>query len=152
MTEEKGQTITLETGAAVLSDGAEIKTNETLGINYITGISSESGKAEYVVNVPEKGTYKLTITYSNNRENGVHSYNVDLVEDFITISVNGVRSENLYCRNTYSHDAYTTVTTNIILDEGDNTLTFANDGANKFNDGVTYAPDIAEITVNKTIA
>ena len=152
VTEEKGQSITLETGDAVLSDGAEIKTNETLGINYITGISSESGKAEYVVNAPVKGTYKLTITYSNNRENGVHSYNVDLVEDFITISVNGVKSENLYCRNTYSHDSYTTVTTNIILDEGDNTLTFANDGANKFNDGVTYAPDIAEITVNKTIA
>ena len=118
VTEEKGQSITLATGDAVLSDGAEIKTNETLGINYITGISSESGKAEYVVNVPEKGTYKLTITYSNNRENGVHSYNVDLVEDFITISVNGVKSENLYCRNTYSHDSYTTVTTNIILDEG----------------------------------
>lgn len=150
-TEEKGQTITLETDDAVLSDGAEIKTNATLGTDYITGISSESGKAEYVINAPEKGTYKLTITYSNNRENGVHSYNVDLVEDFITISVNGVKSENLYCRNTYSHDSYTTVTANIILDEGENILTFSNDGANKFNDGVTYAPDIAEITVNPTI-
>ncbi len=150
--DEKGQSIVLETNDAVLSDGAEIKTNDTLGINYITGISSQGGKAEYKINVPEKGTYKLSIAYSNNRENGVHSYNVDLVEDFITISVNGEKSENLYCRNTYSHDTYTTVTTNIVLDEGDNILTFSNDGANKFNDGETFAPDISAITVNKAIS
>ncbi len=151
VTDNKVKSIVLETEDAILSDGAEIKTNDTLGINYITGISSEKGKAEYKINAPEKGTFKLTISYSNNRENGVHSYNVDLVEDFITISVNGEKSENLYCRNTYSHDTYTTVTTNIDLDDGDNILTFTNDGANKFNDGETFAPDIAEITVNKTI-
>ena len=137
--------------SAVLSDGAEIKINEVLGTKYISGITSEGGKAEYKINAPEKGTYKLTISYSNNRENGVHSYNVDLVEDFITISVNGEKSENLYCRNTYSHDSYTTVTTNITLDKGENILTFSNDGENRFNNGVTYAPDIAKITVNETI-
>lgn len=148
--DKNGQPIVLETGDAVLSDGAEIKTNDTLGISCITGISSESGKAEYKINAPEKGTYKLTIAYSNNRENGVHSYNVDLVEDFITISVNGEKSENLYCRNTYSHDTYTTVTTNISLEKGENILTFSNDGANKFNNGTTFAPDISTVTVNVT--
>ena len=137
--------------SAVLSDGAELKINETRGVAYISGISSEGGKAGYKVTAPEKGTYKLTITYSNNRENGVHSYNVDLVEDFVTISVNGAKSENLYCRNTYSHDTYTTVTTNIDLEKGENIITFSNDGANSFNNGITYAPDIAEITVNQTI-
>ena len=81
----------------------------------------------------------------------MHSYNVDLVEDFITISVNGVKSENLYCRNTYSHDTYTTVTTNISLEKGENILTFSNDGANKFNNGTTFAPDIATVTVNATV-
>lgn len=138
----------IQASDAEVSDGAEIK---PAGFDYITGISSEGGKAEYKINAPEKGTYKLTIAYSNNRENGVHSYNVDLVEDFITISVNGVKSENLYCRNTYSHDTYTTVTTNIDLNEGENILTFSNDGANKFNDGITYAPDIASILVTSAI-
>lgn len=151
VTDNKVKSIVLETEDAILSDGAEIKTNDTLGINYITGISSEKGKAEYKINAPEKGTYKLTISYSNNRENGVHSYNVDLVEDFITISVNGEKSENLYCRNTYSHDTYTTVTTNIDLEKGENLLTFSNDGANKFNGGETFAPDISTVTVNQTI-
>ena len=151
VTGKKGQPNVLEPDSAVLSEGAEVKKNDFAGLNYISGISSEGGKAEYKINVPEKGTYKLTIAYSNNRENGVHSYNVDLVEDFITISVNGEKSENLYCRNTYSHDTYTTVTTNIDLNEGENILTFTNDGANKFNDGITYAPDIASILVTSAI-
>ncbi len=138
----------IEVSEAVVFDGAEIVPS---GFDYITGISSEGGKAEYKINAPEKGTYKLTISYSNNRENGVHSYNVDLVEDFITISVNGVKSENLYCRNTYSHDTYTTVTTNIELEKGENILTFSNDGANKFNDGITYAPDISSILVTSAM-
>ncbi|MBQ7962349.1 MAG: hypothetical protein IJ289_07080 [Clostridia bacterium] len=148
VTDKKGQSIVLETDSAVLSEGAEVKKNDFAGISYITGISSEGGKAEYKINAPEKGTYKLTIAYSNNRENGVHSYNVDLVEDFITISVNGEKSENLYCRNTYSHDTYTTVTTNISLEKGENILTFSNDGANKFNNGTTFAPDISTVFVN----
>lgn len=149
--DENGHSLIFGAEDAVLSDDAEIKKNAFAGINYITGISSEGGKAEYKINAPEKGTYKLTIAYSNNRENGVHSYNVDLVEDFITISVNGEKSENLYCRNTYSHDTYTTVTTNINLEKGENILTFTNDGANKFNDGITYAPDIASILVTSAM-
>lgn len=138
----------IQVSEAVVSDGAQVMPSD---FGYITGISSDGGKAEYIIYAPEKGTYKLLICYSNNRENGVHSYNVDLVEDFITISVNGEKSENLYCRNTYSHETYTTVTTNIVLDEGDNIITFSNDGANKFNDGVTYAPDISSIAVSPAI-
>ncbi len=151
VTDKKGQPNVLEPDSAVLSEGAEVKKNDFAGLNYISGISSEGGKAEYKINAPEKGTYKLTIAYSNNRENGVHSYNVDLVEDFITISVNGEKSENLYCRNTYSHDTYTTVTTNISLEKGENILTFSNDGANKFNNGITYAPDISSILVTSAM-
>ena len=140
--------ITLSPSDAVLSDTAQMKKNEVAGVDYITGISSESGSAEYSVNAHADGTYKLTVTYSNNRENGVHDYNVDLVEDFITISINGEKTKNLYCRNTYSNDNFTTVTTNINLKAGENKITFSNDGANKFNDNVTFAPDIATVTIN----
>lgn len=152
VTDKAADVISLDANDAVLADGAEVKTNANVSLDYITGISSEGGSAAYSVNVPESGTYKLTILYSNNRENGVHSYNVDLVEDFVTISVNGEKQENLYCRNTYSHDTYTTVTTNIELTKGENTITFSNDGANKFNGGETFAPDIATVTVNPTMA
>lgn len=148
LTDEKGNVVTLLTKDATLSDTAEILYNASADKYYITGISSDGGSADYTVTVPADGTYKITICYSNNRENGVHSYNVDLVEDFITISANGEKQTNLYCRNTYSWDTFTTVTTNIELVAGENVVTFSNDGANKFNDNVTYAPNIAEVTIN----
>lgn len=151
-TDETGNTVTLLTKDASLSEPAEIKYNASADKYYITGISSEGGSADYTVTVPTAGTYKITICYSNNRENGVHSYNVDLVEDYITISVNGEKQTNLYCRNTYSADTYTTVTANITLSEGENRITFSNDGANKFNNTASYAPDIAEVTINSTAA
>ncbi len=144
---EQGSPVVLTPETAVLADGAKIAENSTLGIKYITNISSDGGSVGYKINAKERGTYKITFTYSNNRENGVHAYNVDLVEDFVTVTVNGEKQQNLYCRNTYSHDSYTTVTANIELAEGENILTFSNDGANKFNSNTTFAPDIAKITI-----
>ncbi|MBQ8210296.1 MAG: hypothetical protein IJZ35_06930 [Clostridia bacterium] len=150
-TTETGASVTLLTKDASLADSAQIQYNASADKYYITGISSEGGSADYTVTVPADGTYKITICYSNNRENGVHSYNVDLVEDYITISVNGEKQFNLYCRNTYSADTYTTVTANIGLKAGENVITFSNDGANRFNNTVSYAPDIAEVTINPTM-
>ncbi len=149
-TEAENKSITLLPTDASLNFPAEIKENAYNDFDFLTGISSDGGSAEFKVNAEKSGTYKMTILYSNNRENGVHAYNVDLVEDFVTISVNGEKTQNLYCRNTYSHDTYTTVTTNIVLSEGENALTISNDGANKFNNNTTFAPDIAKITINST--
>lgn len=151
-TEKSGETITLLTKNASLSDTAEVNYNSIADKYYITGISCESGSAEYSITVPYDATYKITICYANNRENGVHSYNIDLVEDYITISVNGEKQTNLYCRNTYSWDTYTTVTTNIELSAGENVITFSNDGENRFNSNITYAPNIAEVTINPVSA
>ena len=139
----------LSTKDAVLSGTAELDVSNAAKKSIIRGISSEGGSAVYNVSVPESGIYKLTVLYSNNDENGVHSYNIDLVEDYITISVNG-KTQQLYCRNTYSWDTFTTVTTNIELEEGENVITFYNDGANKFNNTVTHAPHISEVTISDT--
>ncbi len=121
--------------------------NENERISYIDGITSEGGSAVYNINVPQSGEYKLTLLYSNNEENGVHSYNVDLVEEFVNISVNG-RDYKIYCRNTASWDTYTTITANIELVQGNNTFTLYNDGSGSFNGGVTSAPRIANITIS----
>lgn len=133
---------------AVLEGTASLETNETAQTEYIDGISSESGSAAYIVDVPQSGTYKMTVTYSANREQGVHDYNVDLVEDYITVSVNGMDTQ-LYCRNTCGWDNFTTVTVNIELAEGENTLLLYNDGSNPFNGTETYAPHISDITINR---
>lgn len=148
--EKEAQSIVLAPSQAVLSGGAELKESEAAKKKYITGISSIGGEAKYTVTAPESGTYKLTMMYSNNLENGVHVYNVDLVEGYITISVNGEKQQNLYCRNTYSNDTFITVTTNIELSEGENEITLSNDGALLFDNNTAYAPNIAEITINNT--
>ena len=152
LSDKKGRVINLEPADAILDGTAEIKMNEFHKKEYISGISDKGGSARYSVTVETEGIYKLTVLYANNRENGVHDYNVDLVEDFITISVNGEKTENLYCRNTYSTDTYTTVTTNITLKAGENVVVFSNDGANKFNGNETFAPDIAIVTINPVTA
>lgn len=115
--------------------------------DYIDGISSEGGSAGFNVTVPEAGSYRMTLTYANNDEGGVHSYNVDLIERYITVEANGEK-QTLWCRNTYSWDTVKTVTVNLGLAAGDNKIFFSNDGSVKFNGQVSHAPHIYSVTVN----
>lgn len=141
---DKNDSIVIEPSEMIISGGA------TLNEAYIDGISSSGGKAEFTVNAPETGSYRMTVLYSNNDEGGVHSYNVDLIERYITVTCNG-ETENLWCRNTYSWDTFKTVTLDITLEEGENTIVFANDGSENFVDRETFAPHISTVTVNKTV-
>ena len=137
--EEKGTVIRAED--IILSDGA------LLTDSYIHNISNKSGKGEFTVNAEKEGIYYLTFTYANNDENGVHSYNVDLVERYVTVTVGG-ESHDLYCRNTYSWENYKTVSLAVELEKGENTITLTNSGSRNFNGGETLIPHIKEISVN----
>lgn len=128
----------------VLYDGA------LMTDSYIHNISNISGKGEFTVNAEKEGTYYLTFTYSNNDENGIHSYNVDLVERYVTVTVNG-ESYDLYCRNTYSWETYKTVSLAVNLTQGENIITLANSGNRSFNKNETFIPRIREIVVNPLV-
>lgn len=141
--------ISLSPQSAVLSGTAAVETNSTAGVDFINGISSESGSASFTFDAPASGIYKMTVKYSANREQGVHDYNVDLVEDNITASVNG-EDMQIYCRNTCGWDNFTTVTVNVELRQGENTIVLYNDGSNKFNSTETYAPHISDISIYRT--
>lgn len=144
-TKSTAYSVTVNPQDMTLSDGAVITEN------YIDGISSNGGKAEFSVNAPEAGSYRMTVLYSNNDEGGIHSYNVDLIERYITVNCNG-EIRNLWCRNTYSWDTFKTVTADIVLEKGENIITFTNDGSENFNDRETFAPHISTVTINKTVA
>lgn len=146
-TEQSGFTVMIEPDDMILNSGAVINSNNARA--YISGISSVGGSAEFKVNAPESGSYRMTVAYANNDEGGVHSYNVDLIERYITVDVNGEKT-NLWCRNTYSWDTVKTVTLNIELNEGENVIVFSNDGSNKFNNRDSYAPHIYSVSVNAT--
>lgn len=133
----------ISAGEMDIGDGAFIN---TAGKNvYVDAISSEGGYAKFRVNVPEGGAYRMTIRYSNNREGGVHSYNVDLIECYATVSVGG-KSFNVWCRNTMSDENFKTVTANIELEAGENIITVTNNGEKLFNNMTAYAPNIESFT------
>lgn len=138
----KGICFEVTSDKMTLSNGAILSDNK-----YVDNISSIGGSAEFKINAPASGSYRMTVSYSNNDEGGVHSYNVDLIERYITVAVNGEKA-TLWCRNTYSWDTVKTATLNIELVEGENTVTLSNDGSVKFNGSDSYAPHIYGVTVN----
>lgn len=122
----------------------------SLSGRHIGWISSdkESG-ISFTVNADSAGYYAFTVEYANNEEGGYHDYNVDLIERYISIFVNGEKQGNFFFRSTYSWDNYKTKTIMLKLTEGENVISFTNDGSYSFNNKVTYAPNIGSIAVNK---
>ncbi len=115
----------------------------------LCGIGSEtSGEARITVTAPTGGDYRVTLCYSNNAEGGYHAYNVDLIEEYFTVCVNGGAPVEVMCRNTYSAENFSTVTFNITLHEGENELVFSNDGAIRFDGKATQAPTLKWISFN----
>lgn len=119
---------------------------------------AESNYAEITVNASAAGVYSLGITYSNDepapvmlKTDGttyVHPYNVDLVERYMQVSVNGGEPETVYFRNTYSWDSYRTVEVLVTLNAGENTLRFYNDNSYQFSSLVnSTAPVISNLTL-----
>lgn len=127
--------MTAEGGARLVTDDGEIA--------YLDGISSSGGAVSFPVTAERAGKYSLVICYATGRENGAHAYNIDLVEDFVTVGVNGEKQKNVYCRNTCSFYTYTTAVCEIDLPAGESVITLSNDGALRFNGGETFAPRIA---------
>lgn len=145
---EQTSSVILEPDMAKLSGTAKLENDDVKEVEYITGIDCKGGAAEYTFNADSAGRYRITLTYANNDEGGVHDYNVDLIERYVTVAVNGGDTENVYCRNTYSWQTYKTVTFTVDLKKGKNTLTLTNNGAKKFNNTDTAAPYVSTITVN----
>ena len=129
--------------------GAALNTGEEF--SYVYGISSDGGNAFFTVNVPEAGLYALTVKYSNNGEDGVHAYNVDIIEEYITITAGNEKTE-LWCTNTYSSSTYRTAVAYMNLEAGENRIILSNDGHCRFAGKTARSPDIAEIRINPSTA
>ncbi len=145
-TAEAIESQTVKAKDMLLSDGAVLSTDK-YGTEYIDGISSEGGKAQFTVTVAESGIYRVTLNYANNQEGGYHDYNVDLIEALLTVEANG-EGQDIFCRNTYSRFTYKTLTFSLELNEGENTVTLSSSGNILFNNQTSYAPQIESLTVN----
>ncbi len=130
-------------GAAQISTDENSSSGEKFG--WISS-DTESGLSLYY-KAPADGYYAITLEYANNEEGGYHDYNVDLVERYISIFVDGEKQGNYFFRSTYSWDNYKTKTVVLYLSGGEHIIEFTNDGSYSFNNMVTYVPDIGSITV-----
>ena len=143
---ENGFTQTVNADEMLLESGALCKTDK-YGNTFVDGISSNGGSAEFTVDVPEKGDYRVTLNYANNLEGGYHAYNVDLIEAMLTVKTGG-NSQDIFCRNTYSLYNYKTITFNLELEKGENTVTLSNSGSTLFAGNESFAPRIESLTFN----
>ncbi len=145
---ERGTIITpndmqIANGATIEDDGF------TASGKRIGWISNENGaSASFKYNAKTAGYYAFTIEYANNEEGGFHAYNVDLIERYITFTVNGKNQGNHFFRSTYGWETYKTKTVVLYLEAGENEIKLSNDGSYSFNNRVTYAPNIGSIEVN----
>ena len=133
-----------------LSDGATLENDEnTISGKRVGWIGSDTGSyTTFNVNVENAGYYNFTIEYANNEEGGYHDYNVDLVERYITFTINGKNQDNYFFRSTYSWEHYKTKTVVLYLEAGNNEIKLSNNGSYSFNNKVTYAPNIGNIVIN----
>ncbi len=130
-------------GATIEDDGF---TESGKRIGWIS--SENDGYASFKFTADKAGYYAFTIEYANNEEGGFHAYNVDLIERYITFTVNGKNQGNHFFRSTYGWETYKTKTVVLYLEEGENEIKLSCDGSYSFNNRVTYAPNIGSIEVN----
>lgn len=146
----------------ILTGSAKLVTSDTQGEyraseitllhNYISGITSDTdGTASVRYTAPQAGYYNLLFFYTNNEEGGAHDYNVDLIEEYLTLSVNGKKQGNYYFRNTYSWENLNIKSVTVYLEAGENLLTVSNDGSYKFNGQTMSAPRISRVVVSPTV-
>lgn len=149
-TDESAYTQKIEASEFSVSSPAQ-KVTDKYGNTYVDNISSLSGEAQFKVNVEKGGEYRVTLTYANNDEGGVHSYNVDLIERYVTVT-SPLETKDVFCRNTFSKYNFKTMTFTLKLNEGENIVTLSNSGNYIFNGKPSFAPQIASVTVNEVCA
>lgn len=149
--EPKLPVASVEAKDITVSDGAEILTDK-YGNSYLGNITGGQGKGCFVVDAPESGDYRVTLLYSNNSEGGAHAYNVDLIERYVTVSINGGEEKDIFCRNTYSDYTYKTMTFNVTLEKGENEISFTNSGEYQFAELGSEAPFIKSVSICKAIS
>ena len=133
-----------------LGIGQNPKGNESADKNYST----------FTINAPSEGIYNFAIRYSNNepapimqKADGstyIHPYNIDLVERYAQIIVNGNEAETVYFKNTLSWDTFRTLDVPLELEEGENKILIYNDNSYQFSNLVnSTAPEIDLVSVSK---
>lgn len=78
------------------------------------------------VSVPQTGLYRMVITFANAEVVGDHTYNNNVVDRLAHIEINGQKTQSRYFHNTRAWNRFETITFDVQLQAGENTIQFAN--------------------------
>jgi hypothetical protein len=93
------------------------------------------------ITVEADGTYCMVIDYANAEKVGAHQYNVNIVDRYADIRINGREIRRVYFRNTFGWNSYRSKTVHLELKAGANTIRFSNaEAAAPHIDKITIAP------------
>jgi len=126
---------TLGGTAVVMNDSA------ASGGKYVGGIGNGAANTLQFnnVHVSSSGTCRMVVYFANAENKGSHDYNVQVVDRYADISVNGSNAKKVYFRNTFAWNSYQTTIIDVNLNAGNNTIKFAN--------SLAYAPNIDKIEI-----
>ncbi len=120
--------------------GGTVKENAyASGGKYVTQLLASKDGSNHLTlkyNAAQDGTYKMAIYQSNKELFGNHSYNAQMVDRFVTISVNDGEPFNVFFRNTYSDESFRSKVVTLQLKEGENTIKIYNDDSRDLRNGV----------------
>jgi hypothetical protein len=126
---------TLSGTARVVSDPA------ASGGGYVGDIGNGAANSLQfnAVRAPASGIYRMVVHFANAEHKGSHDYNIQVVDRYADIQVNGSSAKRVYFRNTFAWNVYRTTVVDVELKAGSNTIKFSNDAA--------YAPNIDKIEI-----
>jgi len=134
-----------------LNGNIEYVSNDYVDDGQIT--SCATGADNYIlwnINAKIEGVYALTFYYSSNEEIGAHAYNVQHVEQYANIEVNGDKSTYFF-RSTFSKDNISTKTIYAYLSKGENKIKVYNDGDYVWNGNTPYMPHFEKLEYAKIV-
>ena len=130
------------------------------GGKYVEGILADKDAKNALVvkyNAPVEGNYEFAVYQSNEELFGSHDYNAQMVDRFITLSVNGEEPQNVYFRNTYSADSFRSQVITLPLKSGDNTIKIYNSdyrvhkkGINGKDVCINYTPNLDKFEITRS--
>ncbi|MFA9464498.1 MAG: LamG-like jellyroll fold domain-containing protein [Velocimicrobium sp.] len=155
---DQSQTVTIEAeDCETIGDVTTSSNTYASNGKYVNQIlADKDGNNALVVDYTAKksGNYVLAIYQSNKELFGKHSYNAQMVDRYVTISVNGQKPVNVFFRNTYSDESFKSQVATVSLRSGNNQLKIYNDDARVLKNGVggvntcvNYTPNLDKFEI-----
>ena len=123
------------------------------------GSSEAANSLTLTYDAEKAGDYKVAVYQSNKELFGNHSYNAQMVDRYITVSVNNGEPFQVFFRNTYSDDSFRSQVITLRLQAGKNTIKIYNDDTRVLKNGVggtntctNYTPNIDKFEITPAIA